>query len=83
MAITGKDAAYKTPNFIDDADLLPRDNSAGLEQMDYTQKFGDGGYTTGGGVVGSAFNAKAGNANDDTDRINGAKDKQRNVNTPR
>lgn len=82
MAITGKDAAYKTPNFIDDIDLLPRDNSGGLEQMDYTAKFGDGGYTTGGGVRGSAFNASAG-VRDGTVRQTSSSDVQRDVNKHR
>lgn len=83
MAITGKDAAYKTPAFINDVDLLPRDNSGGLEQNDYTQQFADGGYTLGGGVRNSggvSGNTGGGSHVAPTDRKNGASDRQRETN---
>lgn len=54
MAIKSTDAAGKTPNLIPDEELLPRDNSGGLDYKNtYTAHFGDGGHTTGGGAVGT------------------------------
>lgn len=80
MAITGKDAAYKTPNLIPDEALLPRDNSGGLEDDDYTQKFGDGGFTLGGGATGTGGKSgDGGSGRLGTDRKDGAKDAQRDA----
>jgi hypothetical protein len=44
-----KDAAEITPKLIPDEDLLPRDNSGGIDgkEFRYTQEFDDGGRVTG------------------------------------
>jgi len=46
--LSGDDAAYIKPKLIPDDELLPRDNSGGLDFKPYTQVWGDGGYITGG-----------------------------------
>lgn len=43
----GKDAAEIEPKFVPDEELLPRDNSGGLDFNPYHAKFGDGGFVTG------------------------------------
>lgn len=45
--ITGSDAAYITPRFIPDYELLGRDDSGGPEFNPYNAQFGDGGFVTG------------------------------------
>lgn len=42
------DAATMKPKFIPDDDLLPRDNSGGIDYEPHTGQFGDGGYVQGG-----------------------------------
>lgn len=41
------DAAGISPKFIPDDELLPRDDSGGMEFEPYTAMFGDGGRVTG------------------------------------
>lgn len=44
----GKDAAEITPKLVPDDELLPRDNSGGIDFEPHTGQFGDGGYVAGG-----------------------------------
>lgn len=46
-SVTGHDAAYIEPKFVEDDELLPRDNSGGPGFTPYTAQFGDGGRVTG------------------------------------
>jgi len=48
MKPSGRDAAEISPKLIPDDELLPRDNSGGLDFTPYTQEWGDGGKITGG-----------------------------------
>lgn len=44
----GSDAAYIKPKLIPDYELIPRDDSGGIDWDPYTAEFGDGGYVRGG-----------------------------------
>jgi hypothetical protein len=43
-----KDAAEISPKLVPDEDLLPRDNSGGIDFTPYTQQWDDSGKVTGG-----------------------------------
>ena len=43
----GRDAAYIKPKLIPDMELLPRDDSGGIDWDPYNMQFGDGGYVVG------------------------------------
>lgn len=45
--VTGKDAAEIAPKFVPDDQLLPRDNSGGIDYTPSTAKFGGGGDVIG------------------------------------
>ncbi len=45
--IRGSDAAWIKPKLIPDDELLPRDNSGGIDFDPHTAQFGDAGYVTG------------------------------------
>ena len=44
---SGSDASYIKPKLVPDYELLPRDDSGGLEWDPYNAQFGDGGYVVG------------------------------------
>lgn len=71
--ITGNDAAYIKPKLIPDAELLPRDNSGGLDYEPRNGAWGSGGDPVGPKASLSADGKGASQTNEMAERSRGEK----------